>query len=157
MFSLIWEGTPLPEKKENYIGNVHTVAAGARMECANCRVASWLSRTMSLLQNLTKVWEVFHCPHFKICSMSTPDNLALEEEADRQLCAAYCDMSILLEVSTTWTASRGHNRRTWGYRWNTIGAVARPGLECLSKEVPKLKTAISVISCNWDNRNLWRY
>ena len=49
MFSLIWEGTPLPEKKENYIGNVHTVTAGARMECANSRVASWLSRTISLL------------------------------------------------------------------------------------------------------------
>ena len=103
MFSLIREGTPLPEKKENYIGNVHTVAAGARMEFANCRVASWLSHTIFLLYNFTKVREVFHCPHFKICSMGTPDTLALEEEADQQLCAAYCDVSIPLEVSTSFT------------------------------------------------------
>ena len=49
MFPLIREGIPLPEKKENYIGNVHTVAAGARMEFANCCVASWLSCTIFLL------------------------------------------------------------------------------------------------------------
>ena len=83
---------------------MHTVAAGARVECAKllcCLMA--IPVQYSCYRISQKVWEVFHCPHFKICSMGTPDTLALDEEADRQLCAAYCDVSIPLEVSTSLT------------------------------------------------------